>query len=317
MNNPAPSACTSTYVVGIDVGGTKIRAGLADADGGIVTEVVAPTHPQGSQNLVAQLVDVVGELARAHGIRPSQVAATGIGGAGVPNDTAGFDLAPNLGATEHGLAEELEAALGHTVLLENDVNVAAVGELHEGMGREVDDFVFVAVGTGIGMGVIVGGALVRGATGAAGEIGYLPVGADPFEVANHRRGSLEERVAGHTLAERYERSTGRSISTRDVFDRVGLGDRHAIAAVDDESRYLALALVSVNAVLDPDVFVLGGGIGSRPELLAPLRSWLGRLGSPALDIRFSELGHRAPVIGAARLALEHVHSRTLVKGLIR
>jgi predicted NBD/HSP70 family sugar kinase len=317
MNNPTPPAPATTYVVGIDVGGTKIRAGLADAGGRIVADVVAPTHPHGSTSLVEQLVEVIGELVRAHGIRHADVVATGLGGAGVPNDTAGFDLAPNLGATEHGLAEELEAALGHPVLLENDVNVAAVGELHEGVGREADDFVFVAVGTGIGMGVVVGGALVRGATGAAGEIGYLPVGADPFDVAHHRRGSLEERVAGHTLAERYERSTGQTITTRDVFDRVALGDRHAIDAVDDEARYLALALVSVNAVLDPDIFVLGGGIGSRPELLAPLRSWLARLGSPALDIRFSELGHRAPVIGAARLALEHVHSPTLVKGLIR
>lgn len=316
MNSATPTLLPS-YVVGVDVGGTKIRAGLADAEGGIVAEVVAPTHPQGSPNLVAQLVDVIGQLTRAHGIRHDQVAATGIGGAGVPNDTAGFDLAPNLGSTEQGLAEELEAALGHPVLLENDVNVAAVGELHEGVGREADDFVFVAVGTGIGMGVVVGGSLVRGATGAAGEIGYLPVGADPFDAAHHRRGSLEERVAGHTLAERYERSTGQRVTTRDVFDRVAIGDPHAIDAVDDEARYLALALVSVNAVLDPDVFVLGGGIGTRPELLAPLRAWLGRLGCPVLDIRFSELGHRAPVIGAARLALEHLHSPTLVKGLTR
>lgn len=319
MTNPAvqPDALTQTYVVGIDVGGTKIRAGLADADGSVVADLTVPTQAQGGTDLVAQLVNIVGQLADTYGIRPSQISATGIGGAGVPNDTAGFDLAPNLGATQNGLTEDLEAALGHPVVLENDVNVAAIGELHEGVGRESSNFVFVAVGTGIGMGIVANGTLVRGATGAAGEIGYLPIGADPFHSDNHRRGPLEEKLAGHTLADRYELSTGHTVTTRDVFDRVVTGDAHAIAAVSDEAKYLALALVAVNAVLNPEIVVLGGGIGSRTELLHPLTSWLAQLGSPVLDIRLSKLGHRAPIVGAARLALEHLNRPILLKGLTR
>lgn len=311
-----PHAPSETYVVGIDVGGTKIRAGLADANGDVVAELTKPTQAQGA-DLVAQLVNAIGQLAATHGIHPAKVAATGIGGAGVPNDTAGFDLAPNLGATERGLAEDLQAALRHPVLLENDVNVAAIGELYEGVGRESENFVFVSVGTGIGMGIVANGTLVRGVTGAAGEIGYLPIGADPFDPTNHRRGPLEEKLAGHTLADRYQLSTGHTVTTRDVFDRVATGDEHAIAAVDDEAKYLALALVAVNAVLNPEIVVLGGGIGSRTELLQPLTSWLTKLGSPVLDIRLSELGHRAPVVGAARLALDHIQSQILLKGMTR
>ncbi|MEV8249862.1 ROK family protein [Microbacterium sp. NPDC076768] len=308
---------SSIYVVGIDVGGTKIHAGLVDANGDIVAETTVPTHVASGADLASQLVEVIGNLADLGGVTLSQIVATGIGGAGVPNDTAGFDLAPNLSATENGLSEDLEAALGHPVLLENDVNVAAVGELHSGVGRESDNFVYVAVGTGIGMGIVANGSLVRGATGAAGEIGYLPIGADPFDERNHRRGPLEESLAGHTLADRYRLSTGRTITTREVFDRVAEDDEHAVAAVSDEAKHLALGLAAVNAVLNPEIIVLGGGVGSRPELLLPLAAWLLELGIPSIDVRLSELGHRAPVVGAARLALDHILAPLVSKGLTR
>lgn len=308
---------SQTYVVGIDVGGTKVYAGLADTNGTIVAELTEPTHNQGGASMVTQLVQIVERLADMHGIHPTQVAATGLGGAGVPNATTGFDLAPNLAATENGLSENLKVALGHYVTLENDVNVAAIGELHEGVGRESSNFVFIAVGTGIGMGIVANGTLVRGAYGAAGEIGYLPIGADPFDTDNHRRGPLEEKLAGRTLSERYQRSTGHAVTTPEVFDRAASGDGDALAAVNDEAKYLALALVAVNAVLNPEIIVLGGGIGARAELIGPLRSSLAQLGSPTLDIRFSQLGHRAPVIGAARLALDQLnslHRSNLTKG---
>lgn len=311
-----PCPPTETYVVGIDVGGTKIRAGLADVNGSIVAELTEPTQAQGGSDLVAQLVNVIGRLTAIHGIHHTEVVATGIGGAGVPNASAGFDLAPNLGATEKGLIDDLKAALGHPVVLENDVNVAAIGELHEGVGRESDNFVFISVGTGIGMGVILNGSLVRGVSGAAGEIGYLPIGADPFDAKNHRRGPLEEKVAGRTLVDRYELSSGHAVAAHEVFDRVADGDEHAIAAVSDEAKYLALALVAVNAVLNPEIIVLGGGVGSRDELLRPLTSWLTQLGSPVLDIRRSELGNRAPIIGAARIALDHLDHLDLLQGSI-
>ncbi|WP_158253358.1 ROK family protein [Cryobacterium sp. N19] len=308
---------TSYYVIGIDLGGTKIRAGLADSTGIILAERTEPTNSAGGPELVHQLVVVIRTLCVDASVAFADLRATGIGGAGVPNDSAGFDLAPNLGASGSGLTQSLEAALGHRVVLENDVNVAAIGELVAGVGRETDNFVFVAVGTGLGMGIVVNGQLVRGATGAAGEIGFLPFGADPFDPANHLHGPLEEVTAGHTLADRYRRSTGQTVSTRDVFALAGRADSDAIAALDDEAQYLALALVAVNAILNPEIFVLGGGVGSRTGLLPHLTPWLVRLGAPTLDIRFSELGHQAPIVGAVQLALEALATNPLVKGSAR
>ncbi len=294
----------AAYVVGVDLGGTKIRAGIADAAGTILAERKVATNAHGV-DVVDQIAGLVEALCTDVGAQTGQVAATGIGAAGVP-DGAGNNLAqaPNLSALRSvSLGSDLTKRLRHPVVIENDVNIAALGELHYGVGLTHSDFVFVSVGTGIGMGIVAGRRLVRGARGAAGEIGYLPFGADALAPENHVRGPLEEAVAGDALDRRYQTTSGQRLSTREIFTKARGGDAEAIAAVDDEARWVAAALVAVNAVLDPEVFVIGGGIGSRKDLLPYIQTWLKRHGC-SLDVRTSELGHRAPVVGAVRLALE-------------
>jgi predicted NBD/HSP70 family sugar kinase len=293
-------------VVGIDLGGTKVRAGLASLEGRLLTETVEPTRT--GPELVAQLAAMVERLGvQAKG----RVAATAVGGAGVPDPGgANFSMAPNLGDLRaFNLAGDLRDRLGHPVVLENDVNVAALGELHAGAGLEADSFAFVSVGTGIGVGLVLDRRLWPGAKGGAGEVGYLPLGADPLDPANQRRGPLEEMVAGDALARRYETATGSSpVTAVDVFDRALDGDEAAVWAIDTEAQWLATALAAVDSVVDPGLFVLGGGIGSRPELLEPLRHWLRLLGRPSLQVRPSALGAKAPILGAVRLAIDAVHN---------
>ncbi|MCK8607913.1 ROK family protein [Agromyces sp. C10] len=297
----------SRYVVGVDLGGTKVRAGIAGitSDGeadprGALAEIERPTAAGGGRALVAQLVELVHDLCAAVATGVDAVEAVGIGGAGVPDHgQGGFDLSPNLGdLASFSLSDELRLALGCVVVLENDANVAALGELTAGIGTEHDDFAFISVGTGIGMGLVVGRALVRGAGNAAGEIGYLPFGADPLDPASHRRGPLEEVVAGDAIAGRY----GQGVTVREVFARADHGDPDALASIDEEAKWVAHAIAAVDAIVDPGRIVLGGGIGSRPELLASIRSWLDRLGRGALPVTISELGSAAPVLGALRLA---------------
>lgn len=305
-------SAAAEYVVGIDLGGTKVRAGIArlgadeaagtgrGAAGAPLAEVEQPTAAGGGRALVAQLAGLVHELCTAVAAPVGAVRAVGVGGAGVPVAGAGrFDLAPNLGdLASFSLAGDLRAALGCAVALENDANVAALGELAAGVGALHDDFAFISVGTGIGMGLVLDRALVHGAANAAGEIGYLPIGADPLDPATHRRGPLEEVVAGDAFGARL----GTGASARDVFARAERGDADAIAAIDEEAKWIAHAIAAVDAIVDPGRFVLGGGIGSRPELLAPIRSWLARLGRPELPVTISGLGSAAPVLGALRLA---------------
>lgn len=304
------------FLVGIDLGGTKIRAGIADSAGAILAERKVKTETGGS-NAVHQIVSIVEDLCAAIGADVSRVAATGIGGAGVPDEAGtSFDLAPNLqDISETPFVRQLSLQLGHPVLIENDVNVAALGELHYGLGRGHSDFVYVAVGTGIGMGIIGGGRLVRGAHGAAGEIGFLPFGADPLDPATRVRGALEEETAGDAIVRRYQQSTGKDCSPRDIFLAAAAGDSSAVATIDTEARWIAAALAAVNAVLDPELVVLGGGIGSRSALQPLIHSWLDRYGVASLDVHLSTLGHHAPVAGAVRVALESAHS--LQKGRVR
>jgi predicted NBD/HSP70 family sugar kinase len=295
------------FAVGIDLGGTKVRAGIAGLDGRIQRVLTQPTAAEGGRALVSQVVTLVQELASAVGAGPSSVVATAIGGAGVPDRTgAQFHRAPNLGDLDgFNLAEDVAAELGHPVILENDVNIAAIGELHAGVGAQHDSFAFVSVGTGIGVGLVLGRRLWTGANGAAGEIGYIPMGTDPLDPANQHRGPLEEVVAGEAIARRVATQSGETdLDAAAVFERAANGDMTATSSLDEEAKWLAHALVTVDAVVNPGLFVLGGGIGTRTELLGPIRQWLHRLGRADLEVRISELGGDAPIVGAIRLAID-------------
>jgi predicted NBD/HSP70 family sugar kinase len=273
--------------------------------GELIAEKRTATSSDGS-DAIDQIHSLVLELCDSTGLTIDRVLATGVGGAGVPDATgASFDLAPNLTALGGiPFRDRLGKLLGHPVVLENDVNVSAVGELVAGLGRGHSNFVFVAVGTGIGMGIVVNGALLRGANGAAGEIGFLPIGADPLSPANQVRGPLEEVTAGDAISRRFLAGAGAALSPKEIFEIAASGDETAIDAVDEEARWLAMGIIAVNAVLDPEIVILGGGIGSRPDLLPRITSWLIRLGQPNLNVRTSELGSLAPVIGAATIAAE-------------
>lgn len=311
MNDSNSDACTApgTYVVGVDLGGTKIRAGLANGEGSILAERTALTNRSGA-GVATQIAGLVRQLGQDARVGPELITATGIGGAGVPDfDHNGFSRAPNLDLMGgNDFKGSLAHALGHLVVIENDVNVAALGELHYGIGRQHRDFVCISIGTGIGMGIVVGGRLVRGAHGAAGEIGNLPIGADPFDPVNHRRGPLEEVLAGDSLAKRYSEATGRAASAETVFDRALGGDQDAVSSIDVEAQWLAQAIVAVNAVLDTEAVVLTGGIGGRRELVTRTTHWLGRLGLSNLTVVESTLGPKGPIAGAVRLALDAIRN---------
>lgn len=303
MKDPLPD--DPQFVIGVDLGGTKIRAGIANSNGTILADRTVATRERG-EHVQDQIVTLVELLSQDSGVSPRQITATGIGGAGVPNtNQGGFTHAPNLSMMDKAtFSGSLSEALGHRVVIENDVNVAALGELHYGIGRECRDFVCISIGTGIGMGIVINGQLLRGSHGAAGEIGYLPMGTDPLDPVNHRRGPLEEVLAGDRLAQRYAEATGRIATAEAVFGHALFDDVAAVAAIEVEAKWLAHAIVAVNAVLDTEVVVLTGGIGGRPELLGRTTSWLKLLGVTALPVIQSSLGPDAPIAGAVRLALD-------------
>ena len=230
---------------------------------------------------------------------------------GAPDPATGrVRLAPNIpGFDRMDVATALEAALGCDVLLENDVNLAVQGEAWQGAGQGLDNLAFIALGTGIGGGLVVGGELVRGADNAAGELGFLPFGADPFEAESLRTGAYERLVASAGIRARYAAlAGGPEIEVPEVFARAAAGDLAAERVVDETARLLARGIAAIAAIANPRLVVLGGSIGSRPELIARVRALLPACMPAPVAVAPSRLGPQAALIGAAAIGLGHLHN---------
>jgi predicted NBD/HSP70 family sugar kinase len=182
-----------------------------------------------------------------------------------------------------------------------------VGEQWQGNHRSVRTFAFIAVGTGIGMGLVADGRLIRGARGGAGEIAYLPIGGDPFDSRNHLVGTLEMATGSAAIVQRYVGLGGALGATvRDIFDHLER-DEAARTTVDEVARTLAAAIVAIHSVIDPELIILGGSIGARPELKAALERHLARCMADPVPLEISSLGSRAALVGAIGTALTHLH----------
>jgi predicted NBD/HSP70 family sugar kinase len=296
-------------VFGADVGGTKIQAALADMDGLILTEIVEPTDPRGGEHVIAQLARLAGTLCARIGVPDTRVMVGTIGIPGAYDVRAQrLFMVPNItGLDGVPIVARLGELVGFDVEIGNDVNMAAKGEQWLGEGRGVDNFVFIALGTGIGMGVINEGRVLRGAHGGAGEISTLPIGASPYDGRTFHAGALETMIGSAAIRARYEGAGGQpGLTVREIFDRLATGDRVAVATVEEMARLLAEAILAVSAVVDPERVILGGSIGARPELLARVAHYLPlcMVAPPACAI--SQLGSRAGLYGTIASGLERL-----------
>jgi predicted NBD/HSP70 family sugar kinase len=300
---------TAGYVVGIDIGRSWIRVAAADLSGEIVARRDERNRARSASALVKTVAEVAHDVVAAAGLTWKRVAHTVVGGPGVFDpDSDRFRHAPNVpGWSRPGVMSSLREALPPTVALDNDANLAAVGERSYGSGRDARTFVYVSVGTGIGMGVIIDGELYRGAHGAAGEVGYLPVGDDGAGGRDaKRRGILEEAASADAVVRTAKRlGMAGATSAKRVFAAARAGDELALAAVDAEAQRLALVVGTVAAIIDPEFVLLGGGVGSNIDLLRPpLERRLAELTPLAPPVAEGELGQDAIVLGAVASALD-------------
>src|SRR3954469_6829990 len=229
---------TAGYVVGIDIGRAWIRVAAADLSGAIVARSDERNRARSSGALVSAVAAVAHEVVAAAGLTWDRVAHTVVGGPGVFDpDSDRLRHAPNLpGWSRPGVMSSLREALPPPVRLDNDANLAAVGERTYGSGRDARTFVYVSVGTGIGMGVVIDGELYRRAHGAAGEVGYLPLGAEDEPARGRdakRRGFLEEAASADALVRTAKRLGMKGASSaKRVFSAARAGDELALAAVE-------------------------------------------------------------------------------------
>jgi glucokinase len=314
------SGTNGPLAVGIDVGGTKVAGGVVDEAGRVVTLTRADTPAQDATRTRGVIIDMVRELAAAH-----PVTAVGIGAAGWVDATGVVRFAPHLAWRDEPLRDRVAAAVELPVVVENDANAAAWAEFRFGAGRDApDSMALVTVGTGIGGGLVIGGELVRGAYGYAGEPGHQLAVPDGEPCTCGRRGCLEVYASGEALV-RFARAGvaadpaagaglrelaggGAEITGPLVTTAARAGDKVARDAFDQVGRWLGIGLADLVQVLDPRLLVIGGGVVEAGELLltptrAAYREALARRGRlPAAPVRAARLGNLAGVVGAADLA---------------
>lgn len=307
------------WVVGIDVGRAWVRAALADLTGEIVARRDERARVRSSQTLISQLGEIAHALADEAGLRWRQVTFATIGSPGVFHPELGqVALAHSLpGWGRQGLVEAVQRELGTKISFENDVNLAALGEQWRGLGKGVDHFVVVHVGTGVGVGLVLGGELYRGSSGAAGEIGYLPlVGTDPHDPESRRRGALDA-IAGASgvVADARRQGMRAPLTAKKVFIAARRGDPVAARVVAEDAKRIALAVAAVVSVVDPELVILGGGIGANGDLLLePVERELAALSPFRPRIEVSALREEATLNGAVWMALQAAQDRLFDRG---
>jgi len=310
----------SGWVVGLDVGRRWVRAAVADISGEIKARRDERARARSTGTLGAPIGELARKVAGDAGSGWGSVTHATVGSPGVLDPKRErLEHAPNLpGWGRQGLVGAIRDELGTFVTFENDVNLAALGEHRHGMGRGVDDFVFFWLGTGVGMGIVIGGRLYRGAGGAAGEIGYLPLGdSDPEPGRRSSRGSLEEAAAASGLVRSAREAGLRPPHTpKALFAAARRGDELAAGVVAAEARRIALAIAVITPVLNPELVILGGGVAhdNGDLLLGPIAAELRRLSPFRPRLAVSELGSEAVLDGAVATALDAAQDRLFSRG---
>jgi predicted NBD/HSP70 family sugar kinase len=310
------------HVVGVDVGRERVRAAVADLTGTVLARADQKSRAQSAKALITQIGKVARQVADQAGLAWSRVTVTVVGSPGVFSDDGDHPaLAHNLpGWGRAGVLDAVRAELGTHVRFDNDVNLAALGESRFGAARGIDTFVYLHVGTGVGMGILLGGQLYRGATGAAGEVGYLPLAAgDPLDPKTRRRGALESAIGAAAIV-REGRAAGLSgIGTAaDVIGAARADDARALGVVQTLATRIGLALAATAAVLDPALVVLGGGVGRNGDLLLePVRRSLASISPIRPRIEVSELGQDAELLGAVAMGLVVAQDRLFARAETR
>ncbi|MGC5013898.1 ROK family glucokinase [Streptosporangium sp. DT93] len=306
--------------IGVDIGGTKVAAGVVDEDGKIVANLLRPTPAEDPDRVAHTIGEVILELAEGR-----EIEAVGLGAAGFVDETRSVvRFAPNLAWREEPLQEKVSDMVGLPVVVENDANAMAWGEARFGAGRGETHVVCVTVGTGIGGGLVFEGSLYRGRWGMGAELGHMQVVPEGRQCGCGNLGCWEQYASGSALVNEARRiaeadperaatllkiaGTPEQIEGQEITDAARQGDPAALAAFASIGHWLGQGLADLAAVLDPGCFILGGGVSRAADL------WIdkaresfathlsGRGHRPLADIRPAELGASAGLVGAADLA---------------
>ena len=267
------------YCFGVDVGGTTIKMGLFDLDGNVLDkwEIVTRTE-NGGENVLPDIAKACDDKMAEKNIEKVDVVGIGVGVPGPVDGKGIVHRCVNLGWDVFNVNEKLESLTGIPVKAGNDANVAALGEMWKGGGQGYQNLVVVTLGTGVGGGIILDGKMLTGATGAGGEIGHIHVEGNETESCGcGNKGCLEQyasatgivRLAKRTLAKTDQKTclNADSVSAKDVWDAVKADDEVAICIAEQFGKYLGEGLAAIAGVVNPEAFVIGGGVSKAGDVL--------------------------------------------------
>lgn len=306
--------------IGVDIGGTKIAAGVVDEDGSLLEKVQVPTPPS-PEGVIDAIAEAIRTVNGNH-----QIDAVGVGAAGYVDDKRATVLfAPNIYWRSEALKDKIEQRIGLPVMVENDANAAAWGEYKFGAGAGHDNVVCITLGTGVGGGIIIDGRLYRGRFGVAGEFGHIRVVPDGLLCGCGSQGCWEQYASGRALVRyakqraaatpeeaRYLLSLGdgtpEGIQGQHVSQGATHGDPVSVDSFRELARWVGAGLADLASLFDPSAFIIGGGVSDAGDIvLGPVRKsfrrWLiGSQYRPRAQVLVAQLGGRAGLVGAADLA---------------
>ncbi|MDO5425394.1 MAG: ROK family glucokinase [Eubacteriales bacterium] len=309
------------YCFGIDVGGTTVKCGLFDTQGTVLDKWEIPTRTENNGvNILPDVAETIGKKIQEKGLEKEEIAGVGIGIPGPVDENGDVSMAVNLHWGRVEICKKLGSMTGLPVKAGNDANVAALGEMWMGGGAGYKNVILATLGTGVGGGIIVNGKIVTGTHGAGGEIGHMHVDDNVTEACNcGNKGCLEQmtsatgiaRLAREKLASTDRPSQMRNakeVSAKTVFDAVKEGDELAKEVAEQFGKYLGTALAVMACVVDPEVFVIGGGVSKAGTVVLDYiqKYYKEYAFSACKDAVFAlaQLGNDAGIYGAAKLVLE-------------
>ncbi|MCU1321200.1 MAG: hypothetical protein JWM43_849 [Acidobacteriaceae bacterium] len=314
------------YVAAADIGGTRVRMMLADLGGNVITQwsVMLGDKQKTPEGVCSLVMEGLKTMCRQSGTPLRKVMHLTAGAPGITNVDTGVVLsAPNLEDWDDvPLRTLLERETGIPCFVDNDTNLAALGEYWRGAARGIENFIFIALGTGVGAGIFMHGQLHRGSHWSAGEIGYFGVSGKKRPPMKMRElGQLEQVIGGKGIEEEWQRAVLRSetagsnephdLRASQIFDLAAEGDRAAGEVVRYTAGILADAIADISLLLNPEAVVLGGGVGSHPELCRATEKLVQRHEFAQPMLRSSSLGTQAQLHGAVSVSLAAVEERIL------
>lgn len=309
-----------TYGFGVDIGGTTVKLGLFRTDGTLLDKWEIPTRTENDgAHILPDVAEAIKGKIAEKAIDPSDVQGIGVGVPGPVTPEGIVRKCVNLGWGVFNVEDTLSELTGYPVKAGNDANVAALGEMWQGAGKGSENIVMVTLGTGVGGGVIIGGHVVAGVTGAGGEIGHIPVNAQETETCGcGKTGCLEQyasatgvvRLTKRALAASDQPSSLRSlteVTAKDTFDAAKAGDALAQEVIEQFGEILGRALAAIACVINPEVFVIGGGVSKAGTIITDVvaKYYVPNAFHACREAQFklAELGNDAGIYGCVRMIL--------------